>query len=315
MIKIPLYCSQLKWTTGNGHKTTECLPEDSLKALEEQRLKNVRFLKLKPADRPPKYTAGMTRAEQAKLAVPIAIITAIGGPTPSTPLTEIGVAGSLGRPSPVGIPTVPARTPFNLQLDEGTGNTVFLVGSSKQGKSTLLMHIYDKYYAREKDLISILWTANPHIPLYKHHDKLIVSGVWNKDAEEVIQEEKKIQTKTKNKYQFLNMFDDVINVRNNALMDNLVMTYRNAKMSSIISLQYSNLMSKCCRANVNGICAFGFNTDEAILVIIKTFLSGFLRKLGVRDETDQINFYREATKDHSFIYIQPSAGIISFHRI
>lgn len=308
MIKIPLYCSQLKWTTGNGHKTTECLPEDSLKALEEQRLKNVRFLKLKHADRPPRYAAGMTRSEQAKLAVPIAVLAA-GGLQTAPRSADI---------SGVGIPTVqhvPARTPFHLQLDEGTGNTVFIVGSSKQGKSTLLMHIYDKYYAREKDLISILWTANPHIPLYKHHDKLIVSGVWNKEAEEIIQEEKKIQTKTKNKYQFLNMFDDVINVRNNVLMDNLVMTYRNAKMSSIISLQYSNLMSKCCRANVNGICAFGFNTDEAILVIIKTFLSGFLRKLGVRDETDQINFYREATKDHSFIYIQPSAGIISFHRI
>ena len=308
-IKVPLYCSKLKWTTGNGHKIAECLPEDSLKTLEEQRLANQRFLKIKHADRPPKYVSGMSRIDHAKLSIPIAVIAATGAiPTAHRP-AEVhgGIEGRNVDP--------PARTPFHLQLDEGTGNTVFIVGSSKQGKSTLLMHIYDKYYAREKDLISILWTANPHIPLYKHHDKLIVSGVWNKEAEEIIQEEKKIQTKTKNKYQFLNMFDDVINVRNNVLMDNLVMTYRNAKMSSIISLQYSNLMSKCCRANVNGICAFGFNTDEAILVIIKTFLSGFLRKLGVRDETDQINFYREATKDHSFIYIQPSAGIISFHRI
>lgn len=205
------------------------------------------------------------------------------------------------------------ETKFQLLLDDNTGNTTFILGSSKMGKSTALMRIYDQYYSG-KDFVSILWTANPQIKLYEKHKNLLKSGVWNKDAEEVIAAQKKIQTGTKNKYQFCNMFDDVINVRNNTLIDNLLLTYRNSKMSSIISLQYSNLMSKCSRANCNNILCFGFNTDEAIEVVIKTFLSGYLRKQGINVLEDQINWYKDMTKDHSFIYIKPADGIVTFHK-
>lgn len=206
------------------------------------------------------------------------------------------------------------RAPFHLRLDGNTGNTTFILGSSKMGKSTAIMHIYDKYYS-EKQFVSILWTANPQIALYKGHKKLIVAGKWNADSEKVIRDEKRIQTKTKNTYKFLNMFDDVINVRNNTLLDNLILTYRNSKMSSIISLQYSNLMSKCSRANCNNILAFGFNTDESIEVVIKTFLTGYLKSIGVPKLPDQINWYKAVTSDHGFIYIKPADGIVSFHRL
>lgn len=208
---------------------------------------------------------------------------------------------------------VPKRTPFKLLLDPGTGNTIFILGSSKMGKSTALMKIYDQYYANNK-FVSILWTVNPQIKLYKGHKKLLKAGVWNPNSEELIKQQKKIQTGTNNKYQFLNMFDDVINVRNNVLLDNLILTYRNSNMSSIISLQYSNLMSKCGRANCNNILAFGFNTDESIEVVIKTFLTGYLRKIGVKELGDQINWYKSMTSDHGFIYIKPADGTVSFHK-
>lgn len=206
-----------------------------------------------------------------------------------------------------------AKTPFKLLLDPHTGNTTFVLGGSKYGKSTALMKIYDQYYS-EKNFISILWTVNPQIQLYKGHRKLLKAGVWNAESEEVIKDQKRIQTKTKNNYKFLNIFDDVINVRNNVLMDNMILTYRNSKMSSIISLQYSNLMSKCSRANCNNILAFGFNTDESIEVVIKTFLTGYLKKVGITKMPDQINWYKDRTADHSFIYIKPSEGIVSFHK-
>ncbi len=205
------------------------------------------------------------------------------------------------------------RTEFELLLDSGTGNTTFLLGSSKMGKSTALMKIFDEYYGG-KEFISILWTANPHIKLYKKHKNLLISGVWNKQSEEIIEAQKKIQTKTRNHYNFCNMFDDVINVKNNSLLDNLLLTYRNSNMSSLISLQYSNLMSKCGRANCNNILCFGFNTDESIEVVIKTFLNGYLRMQGITNIGDQINWYKEMTKDHSFIYIKPADGLVSFHK-
>lgn len=242
------------------------------------------------------------------------------------PAVEIPAAGGAGiltlanrrsdTPPPEilgGVPLKPERTPFKLKLDPGTGNTIFILGSSKMGKSTALMKIYDQHYANNK-YVSILWTVNPQIKLYKGHKKLLKAGVWNQNSEEIIKQQKKIQSGTNNKYQFLNMFDDVINVRNNQLLDNLILTYRNSDMSSIISLQYSNLMSKCGRANCNNILAFGFNTDESIEVVIKTFLTGYLRKINIKELGDQINWYKAMTSDHGFIYIKPADGTVSFHK-
>lgn len=205
------------------------------------------------------------------------------------------------------------RTPFKLQLDGHTGNTVVVLGSSKSGKSTSIMKIYDNYFADTKK-ISILWTINPQIGLYKGHKNLIVAQKWNKDSEEIIKMQKRIQTKTSNEYAFLNIFDDVIDTRNNMLFQNLLLTYRNSKMSSIISLQYSNLLSKMGRSNVHNLLTFSFNSDESIELIIKTYLTGIFKKMGLVQMTDMVNFYRAMTKDHGFLYIRPQDGTCTFHK-
>jgi hypothetical protein len=215
------------------------------------------------------------------------------------------------------IPTIVDRTKFELKLDPYTGNTTFLLGSSKSGKSTALMKLYDKYYGKDPNFISILWTGNPQIKMYRGHKRLLIAGVeghLSKENEQVIRTEKELQRRTKSHYKFLNMFDDVISVRNNELLDNLILTYRNSLMSSIISLQYSNLLSKCARANMNNVLAFSFNTDEAIEVMIRTFLTGYCSKIGLTNMPDKINWYKSMTRDHGFIYIKPADDHVSFHK-
>lgn len=206
------------------------------------------------------------------------------------------------------------RTPFVLKLDPYTGNTTFLLGSSKAGKSTTLMHIYDTVYA-DKSFISILWTINPQIKLYRSHRKLIIGSRWNKESEEVIKIQHQIQKKTSSHYKFLNMLDDVLHVRGSKLMDNLVMTYRNSRMSTVVSMQYTNQLQKNCRANINNVLLFRFNTDESIEVAIKCFLIGHLKTLGIVKMPDMINWYKLQTKDHGFIYTHPASGDISYHRL
>lgn len=208
----------------------------------------------------------------------------------------------------------PELTPFKLKLDPGTGNTTFLMGSSKQGKSTAMMHIYDEYYADE-NFISILWTNSPQIPLYKK-PKLLRSNTWGKKSETIIKSMRHINQKTKNKYKFLNMMDDLIEIKGSTLINDLVLTYRNSNISSIISLQYSNLFSKSSRANANNVVLFGFNTDEAIEVVIRSFLNGYLSgKLGIKSIPDQINWYKKMTSDHKFIYVKPAGNHVSFHKL
>lgn len=212
------------------------------------------------------------------------------------------------------IPTTADRTKFELKLDPHTGNTIFLIGATKAGKSTALMKIYDKYYAGDPNLISVLWTKNPQISLYRGHKRLLKCGVWNSESEQLIRMEKRIQTRTHNEYKFLNMFDDILNLRNNQLLDDMIMTYRNSKMSSVISIQYSNKLDKCSRANMSNVLAFNLNTDEAIEVTIKTFLLGYTRRIGLKTMEDKINWYKSMTRDHGFIYIKPAEDHVSFHK-
>ncbi len=207
------------------------------------------------------------------------------------------------------------RQPFQLHLDPNTGNTIFAVGSSKRGKSTAIMHIYDQYYA-DRQFVSTLWSANPQAAPYRGHRKLI-KAVWGngKDGERLIKEQKKINVSTNNHYKFLNVFDDVLHMKGSRLMDNLIMTYRNSKMSTIVSMQYSNNLQKCARANINHVLLFGMNTDEAIEVMIKTYLKGYLCKVGITKIADQINWYKAVTDDHGFIYTMPQDGTVTLHKI
>lgn len=207
------------------------------------------------------------------------------------------------------------RTSFHLKLTPHTGNTLYVLGSSKRGKSTAIMKIYDDYFGGpERNYVSILWSVNPQTPAYKGHSKLIKASWDRHGTPQVIKIEQQIQRKTNNEYKFLNIFDDVLHVKGDETMENLIMTYRNSKISSIVAMQYTNQLQKNCRANVNGVLLFGFNTDEAIEVVIKCFLRGYLHSLGMRQMPDMINWYKRVTDDHGFIYHIPEDGTVTLHK-
>lgn len=204
---------------------------------------------------------------------------------------------------------------FKLKLDKKTGNTCCIIGSSKQGKSTLLMKIYDDEYSDDKKFISTLFTINPQIGLYKHHKNLLLSGCFNAKSEKYIKLQKYINTKTKNEYKFLNMFDDVIDMKHTKLINELILTYRNSNISSIISLQYGYLISKMNRANVNNVIIFKSNSNEAIQDVINVYLKPYLVKMGFKTFEDQMKIYKHVTDNHGFFYIHPASDTITFHRL
>lgn len=199
----------------------------------------------------------------------------------------------------------------DMHLDANTGNTTFLIGSSKRGKSTLLMYIYEKYY---KKSISTLFSINSHIKLYKKGN-LIRCNKFNNECATLIKKMKYINHKCENKYDFSLFFDDITNIRYNNLVNELILTYRNSNISSIVSLQYPNLLSKQSRGSINNVIFFGLNNDESIAVALNSFLKSKFNKLGFRSEVDQINLYRELTRDHQFIYLHPESGHMSIHKL
>jgi len=203
----------------------------------------------------------------------------------------------------------------NFILDEDTGNSTVIFGASKRGKSTLMMRLYNKYYGIDNKYISTLFTGNKQIDMYKKSNKLLISEGFNKKSEKYIMMEKYINSNTKNKYKFVNLFDDVIDLKYKKLINNLVLTYRNANISSIICLQYPFLFSKMNRGNVNNIIMFASNNDAEIKDMIDIFLKGRFINAGILSLRDQLNYYKEVTANYGFFYLNNIHNSLTIHRI
>lgn len=196
------------------------------------------------------------------------------------------------------------RNDINLKLDSKTGNSTVIYGSSKAGKSTLMMYLYKKYYVND---ISTLFTESPQIDLYKSKNLIVAPAFFP----EVVKEAHMINKKTKNKYNFTFMLDDIVDQKENDVIRKMILILRNSNISSITSLQSPVLLQKANRSSVNNIMFFKFNTAEQIEQIIRFYLNGYLP--GKMD--DKINLYRQLTADHHFLYYNPRDNIITRHKI
>lgn len=203
----------------------------------------------------------------------------------------------------------------NFVLDKGTGNSTVIFGSGKTGKTTLMMNtIYEKYYKPSKEFISTLFSGNKQLEIYKDK-QLIVADGFNKRSEKAIKMSKYINMKTKNHYEFLWMFDDIIDMKFSKIINDMILSYRNSNLSSVICLQYIKLLNKQNRANTNNIIIFRNHTDESIKDVIDTYLKYYFVNMGLDNYKDQYNFYKQVTEDHGFIYICTKLNRISFHKI
>lgn len=206
-------------------------------------------------------------------------------------------------------------TNFKVNLMKNTGNSIVIFGSSKAGKSNLMSYLYTNYFGDSNKYISTLFSINYYNTIYsKSFDPIIYKG-WNKNGNDYIQLQRKINMETKNRYKFLEMFDDIIAVNRSNIVNNLILTLRNANISSILCLQYPRLLSKMARANANFIMFFRFNSEETIEDAVKVFLGSHFRRMGYKSLESQIDLYKELTKDYQFLMLEPSKDILSLHKI
>lgn len=194
-----------------------------------------------------------------------------------------------------------------LKLDKGTGNSLAMLASSKSGKTTMLMHLYKKYY--KKEYLSILFSVNSHISLYKDASLIKYPDGLDSDGQKLVKLAKYINSKTSNFYSILTIFDDLLTLTA-GLFDSLFMTMRNSKISTIVCLQYTMLLTKKNRANVNSLLLGSFMTCESVQDVIRIYLVDWFKKEGYTDMTSMIMRYKQITRDHGFIYVHPSSGTV-----
>jgi hypothetical protein len=216
------------------------------------------------------------------------------------------------------IPRDLVKYEFKPIFDNGTGNTFCLFGSSKSGKTTLMMKLYNDYFPEfipHKKLLTTLFAMNSQIDAYggtladaNQTPLMMRCPFFNKATSQYIDWMRKLNVKNDNQFNFLVMLDDFIDVRYNSIVNNMVLTYRNSNINSIICLQYANLLSKSARGNINGVFLLHMNTDEVIKVVIDVYLKSFLKKHNVVGLEDSVEWYRQRTSEYGYIYINPLHG-------
>lgn len=200
--------------------------------------------------------------------------------------------------------------------------TCVLYGQSESGKSTLLMHLYDKYFIKTR--ITTLYTHSDHIKHYQNKKNLIIRKGFNNDDRKLIESHKLINSKTNNEYPFLELFDDVVNIKGgigkdgeDSLMTSLILYYRNSNVSTIISTQYEKLVSRQNRSNVHSMAFFGFINQDAIKELINDYLKSYFLLILGRNATmtDMLELYMDATSNYGFLYLVPKERRLDFIKL
>lgn len=204
------------------------------------------------------------------------------------------------------------EAPFKINADpkskEG-GISIALIGSTKSGKTIMIQYLYENYF--KDNYINVLFTNSLQSDKYKKLKKDAVCS--DEYQEDIIQECYQINKKTKNKYSFNFIIDDVIDEKNAESMKKLLLIYRNSNMSCIIAGQGGKIINARGRSNINYMCFFKLNTDKEIEDTIKEYLQSYMpRELRM---VDKIKKYRQLTDDHYFIFLNTLDGQICRSKI
>lgn len=212
-------------------------------------------------------------------------------------------------------PVVHVENDIDLKLAKDTGTSTIIFGSSKTGKSTLYIYLYNKYFKKDSDNIALLFSPNYHVlSRVSSKNKLPKSLITSyKFDPNLINDMQRINHRVNNKYEFLVCMDDVVDRKENTMVRNLILTYRNANISSIICLQDCTLLAKNQRNNANNIIFFAFRSDENIKDTIERYFLSYLKDYPSIES--KINWYKENTMDHKFIYLNTLDNTFSFHKL
>jgi len=200
-------------------------------------------------------------------------------------------------------------TPLNdfgeLYKDIDEGLTMAVFGASRSGKTTFLVHLYEKIYMNYD--IKIMITPNYHKPIYKnftkHHGILIPE--FN---DKLIKMLHQLNVKTNNHFRILLMIDDVVDEKHSDELKKCILTYRNANISTVISLQGHTLLNKNSRGNIHRFVFLKLNTNEEIQEIVERMITGMIKVPAsitrIHDRIEYLkNWYINHTLDYNMFVI------------
>ena len=212
---------------------------------------------------------------------------------------------------------------FTIVNDKAnTGQSALVLGSSFTGKSSLLVIALNNLIRnRSYDVIIIFTESINSEPLkkLKYRDHRII--VANCFLPEVIRWAHKINEVTDNRYKFLFVLDDIVDMSKKKLYQKLILTFRNNDISSITVTQYAKLVPPGLRGSYHNVIFTGFRSSEVREYVIKNWLAGLLKDQGMKKMGEFDDYFCKATyynpddkKDGSFIHLDNIREIMHIER-
>lgn len=187
--------------------------------------------------------------------------------------------------------------------DQNNGVTFAIIGSSGCGKTTMLRkvfldRVYDKIMA-DKEYIITIFTESASSDALQGLDKkiLIDSGGIDEDQITLYYQ---TNSEYKKVYNFVAVVDDCLEMKHRKTFEKMFLMYRNTNITSIVSIQYPNLIPKSIRTSVYYAICMRINNDEGVEIMINSWLSPYLPGRTLRQKLVP---YREWTRDHNFFLI------------
>lgn len=180
------------------------------------------------------------------------------------------------------------------------GITFAFMGSSGCGKSSVIRKVFIEQIfgkeatkkRKEKEFIIEIFTESSKSDAFKELDSDVIVDDKGLDQDN-INFCYHMNEKYDKQYNFFLMLDDVIDVNYKNLVRKMFLTMRNTNISSLLSLQYPNLIPKSIRTSVYFSLCFNFNNLEAVELIVRGWLSNYLPGLNMKEK---IQSYLEWTR-------------------
>lgn len=184
--------------------------------------------------------------------------------------------------------------------EQKNGVTFAFIGSSGCGKSTLIRKCFiDQIFTikakqdDKKEFLIEIFTESSKSDAFKDMPKNVLVDSKGLD-EHNINFCYHMNEKYDKKYNFLIILDDVLDIQYKNLVKKMFLTMRNTNISSLVSLQYPNLIPKSIRTSVYFTILFYLNTDEGVELAVRGWMSAYIPGKNIREK---MLFYRRWTKE------------------
>lgn len=168
-------------------------------------------------------------------------------------------------------PDFPAESIFSV--DPNTANTKVFFAPSRSGKTTLMVRELNKLVRNSKKNFDpeegikkiVLFTESTNAQPLKHLDKILKDGtimtIYDRFVPRILHFLTHLNSITDNKYRFLLILDDVLNLRSSDMVKS-ILTLRNCGISTCIVIQYIKLIAPSQRHSIHDYYVFNLTLPD-----------------------------------------------------